>query len=60
MTSSSDYPTGSTVFSAINLETSDGTPSVPWSPVSDTADGLITTVNTQGATYAEITINYPT
>jgi hypothetical protein len=59
VTSSSDYPTGSTVFSAINLKTSSGTPSVTWGPVSDTADGLITTVNTQGATNAKITIKYP-
>jgi hypothetical protein len=59
VTSSSDYPAGSTVFCDINLSTSSGTPSVTWSPVSDPDDGLITTVNIQGATGAEITINYP-
>jgi hypothetical protein len=59
VTSSSDYPAGSTVFSSIYLDTSDGTPSVTWSPVSDTDDGLITTVNIDGATNAQITITYP-
>ena len=60
VTSSSDYPTGSTVFSSINLRLSDGNaPSVAWTPVSDNGDGLITTVNTDGATDAEITIAYP-
>jgi hypothetical protein len=54
ITSSSDYPTGSTVFSSINLGLSNSnTPSVTWAPVSDTNDGLITTVN--GA----VTIKYP-
>ena len=60
ITSSSDYPTGSTVFSSINLVLSDGsTPSVTWAPVSDTKDGLITTVNVDGAVGAGITIAYP-
>ena len=59
VTSPSDYPTGSTIFSAINLSTSSGTPSVTWNPVSDSEDGLITTINIQGATDAELTINYP-
>ena len=57
--SSSDYPQGSTVFSSINLKTSSGTPSVTWTAVSDTDDGLITTVNVQGATNAKVTIKYP-
>jgi hypothetical protein len=60
VTSSSDYPTGSTVFSSINIETSTGTPSLTWSPVSDTDDGISTVINTNGATDAEITITYPT
>ena len=59
ITSASDYPSGSTVFSSINLKTSGGTPSVNWNPVSDTADNLITTVNVQGAKNAKITIKYP-
>jgi len=58
VTSASDYPSGSTVFSSINLRTLAGVPSVSWSTVSDAPDGLITTVNTQGATNAKITIKY--
>lgn len=56
---SSDYPSGQTIFSSIYLQTSSGTPSVTWTPVSDTADNLITTVNVQGATNARVTIQYP-
>ena len=55
----SDYPQGSTVFSAINIKTTAGTPSVQWTPVSDSADQLSTTVNVQGATGAKVTIKYP-
>jgi len=55
----SDYPQGSTVFSAINIRTVAGTPSVQWNTVSDSADGLITTVGVQGATNAKVTIKYP-
>ncbi|KAJ7685958.1 hypothetical protein B0H17DRAFT_1204640 [Mycena rosella] len=59
VTSASDYPTGSTVFSGINLKLASGAvPTVAWSHVSDTADGLTTTVNTNGATNAQITIAY--
>lgn len=54
----SDYPVGSTVFSGIGLKTKAGVPKVQWSAVSDSADGLKTTVNTQGATNAKITIQY--
>lgn len=57
-TSSSDYPTGSTVFSNTTLKLSSGTPSVTWTTVSDPADGLSTVVNTQGATNAKVTITY--
>ncbi|KAF8313611.1 hypothetical protein DL93DRAFT_2080936 [Clavulina sp. PMI_390] len=56
--STSDFPTGSTVFSAIDITTTSGTPSVTWSTVSSSTDGVTTTVNTQGATNAEITITY--
>ena len=59
VTSPSDYPHGSTVFSSINLKTSSGTPYVTWTAVSDIPDGLITTVNVQGATNAKVTIKYP-
>ncbi|KAJ7595785.1 hypothetical protein C8J56DRAFT_389360 [Mycena floridula] len=59
VTSASDYPAGSTVFSGINLELEDGTaPNVSWSPVNDDADGLSTTINTDGATNAAMTIKY--
>lgn len=58
VSSNSGLPTGATVFSGINLKTTAGTPSVTWSAVSDTADGIITTLNTQGATNAIVVINY--
>lgn len=54
-----DYPSGSTVFSAINLRTSSGVPSVTWGTTSDSSDKLYTSVNNQGATNAKITIKYP-
>jgi hypothetical protein len=60
VTSSSDYPAGSTVFSSINIETSTGTPSMMWTAVSDTDDEITTTIDVDGATDAEITITYPT
>ena len=57
--SSFDYPSGSVVFSPINVQTSSGIPSVTWVPVNDTAAGLITTVDIQGASNASVTINFP-
>ncbi|KAJ6484257.1 hypothetical protein C8R45DRAFT_1075439 [Mycena sanguinolenta] len=58
-TSSRDYPTGSTVFSGINLELSNGQfPSINWAVQSDPSDGITTTVNVEGSTSAEITITY--
>jgi hypothetical protein len=59
VTTSSDYPTGSTIFFDIYLRTTRGFPFVEWSPVSDLADKLTTTVNVQGAEDAKITIKYP-
>jgi hypothetical protein len=54
-----DYPAGSTVFSGINLVLASGAvPSVSWEAVDDSADGLSTSINTQGATNAKITITY--
>ncbi|KAJ7105034.1 hypothetical protein C8R44DRAFT_887040 [Mycena epipterygia] len=51
-----DYPTGST---AINLKLSSGAvPTVARSKVSDTVDGLIPAVDTNGATNVVITIAY--
>ncbi|KAJ6626484.1 hypothetical protein B0H10DRAFT_2211077 [Mycena sp. CBHHK59/15] len=58
VTAASDYPTGSTVFSGINLALTSGTPSVSWSHVDDTADGLSTSIGVNGATNAQITIHY--
>ncbi|KAJ7104990.1 hypothetical protein C8R44DRAFT_886994 [Mycena epipterygia] len=47
------------VFSGINLKLRSGAmPTVARSKVSDTADGLIITVNTIGSAYVEITIAY--
>jgi len=54
----SNYPSGSTVFSGINLSTSAGTPAVSWTATSDSADGLTTTINTQGASNAKVTVSY--
>ncbi|KAJ7781897.1 hypothetical protein DFH07DRAFT_764907 [Mycena maculata] len=55
----SDYPTGSTVFSDINIMLANGTtPSVTWSTTSDPADDISMTVHIDGATNAEITITY--
>ncbi|KAJ7611205.1 hypothetical protein FB45DRAFT_941268 [Roridomyces roridus] len=55
----SDYPSGSTVFSGISLVLASGaTPSVSWSTVSDSQDGLTTKVVTNGATNAQISITY--
>ncbi|KAJ7618304.1 hypothetical protein DFH06DRAFT_1236859 [Mycena polygramma] len=59
VTAISDYPAGSTVFSNINLKLASGAvPSVSWATSNDAADGLSTTVNTNGATNAQITIKY--
>ncbi|KAJ7466253.1 hypothetical protein B0H11DRAFT_2048994 [Mycena galericulata] len=59
VTEASDYPAGSTVFSNINLKLASGaTPSVSWDHTNDAADGLSTTINTNGATNAKITIKY--
>ena len=56
----SELPPGSTVFSPINLKTLAGTPDVTWEP-KDQVPGpndTSTTINTQGATDAVITIKY--
>ncbi|KAJ6626490.1 hypothetical protein B0H10DRAFT_522821 [Mycena sp. CBHHK59/15] len=58
VTAASDYPTGSTVFSGINLALTSGTPSVFWSHVDDIADGLTTSIGVNGATDGQITIHY--
>jgi len=58
VTSQLDYPTGSTIFSSIYLRTRAGIPYVRWTAISDATDGHITTINTQGASNARITIKY--
>ncbi|KAJ7146706.1 hypothetical protein C8R44DRAFT_864441 [Mycena epipterygia] len=58
-TETSDYPTGSTVFSGINVVLVDGTtPAVSWSTSSDPADGLSATINANGGKNARVTITY--
>ena len=56
---SSDFPSGSVVFSPINVNTSNGIPSMTWVPVNDTAAKIITTVDIQGASNASVTISFP-
>ncbi|CAK5266329.1 unnamed protein product [Mycena citricolor] len=57
--SQNDFASGSTVFSNINLSLASGAvPSVKWSTVSSSQDHLTTTVNTNGATNAKITITH--
>ncbi|KAJ7651394.1 hypothetical protein FB45DRAFT_1051128 [Roridomyces roridus] len=59
VTTESDYPQGTTVFSGINLSLSGGkVANVKWSVASDVQDGLTTTVNTDGARGAKITVKY--
>ncbi|KAK6966623.1 hypothetical protein R3P38DRAFT_3414149 [Favolaschia claudopus] len=59
VTAKSDYPSGSTVFTDINLKLANGnTPSVSWAHRDDIADGLDTTIDIDGATNARIAINY--
>lgn len=54
-----DYPSESTVFSDIDLETEDDkTPTVKWSAVSNPKDNIKTTINKQGSKDAKITIKY--
>ncbi|KAJ7458624.1 hypothetical protein FB451DRAFT_1508081 [Mycena latifolia] len=59
VTEADDYPTGSTVFSGINIALAGGAvPDVAWGNAEDAADGLTTTVDVDGATDAQITITY--
>jgi len=59
--SDAGYPQSSMVFSSINLKTTAGVPSVNWLPDSDWTGypetiSVLCTINTQGATNAEVTI----
>jgi len=58
ITQISDYPAGETVFSGIYITTQAGVPSMSWDAISDSADGIITTVNADGPTNAQVTITY--
>lgn len=58
ITSINNYPSTSTIFSSISLTTTNGVPGIYWNAVSNTLDGITTTVTTQGATNAKITITY--
>ncbi|KAJ7642224.1 hypothetical protein FB45DRAFT_1054497 [Roridomyces roridus] len=59
VTTESDYPAGTTVFSGINLSLSGGkAQNVRWGVANDVQDGLTTTVNTDGARGAQITVKY--
>ncbi|KAJ7739420.1 hypothetical protein DFH07DRAFT_778696 [Mycena maculata] len=59
VTEKSDFPTGSTVFKDIDLVLSSGAaPSVSWSAVSSTQDGISTSITVGGATNAEVTVTY--
>lgn len=54
-----DFPAGSTVFSGIKIVLENGaTPTETWSSVSDTADGIDTTINTNSASAGVITIKF--
>lgn len=60
ITQSSDYPTGSTSFTDINLFLTDSSfPSLSWTVVDDVDDGLSTTVEVDGSQDGELTIHYP-
>jgi len=60
VTQSSDYPSGSTSFTNINLYLTDSTfPSLSWSVVDDVDDGLTTTVEVDGSQDGEVTVHYP-
>ena len=62
ITTGTDYPQGSTLFSSINLftQSASGTPSVSWSTSSDAADGVSATVVKDGAVNAQVNIKYET
>jgi hypothetical protein len=58
-TRKSDYPTGRTVFSNIDLKLASGAaPSFVWNITNDAADGHTAQVNVAGATNGEVTIVY--
>jgi len=60
VTGSSDYPTGSTPFTDINLFLTDSTfPSLSWTTHDDATDGLTTTVDVDGSQDGQVTVHYP-
>ncbi|KAF7378374.1 hypothetical protein MSAN_00263700 [Mycena sanguinolenta] len=59
VTALSDYPSGSTVFSGIDLTLAGGvTPSIAWSHQDDAADGVSISIDVDGATQGRMTITY--
>ncbi|KAJ3107087.1 hypothetical protein HK100_003645, partial [Physocladia obscura] len=60
VTSSSDFPTGVTQMSEINLSTqASGNPSISWATASDSADSVYATVVADGSVNAVVNIQYP-
>jgi len=60
ITQSSDYPSGSTSFTDINVTLTDSTfPSLSWSTSSDADEGLSITVDVDGSQDGEVTAHYP-
>jgi len=60
VTTGTDYPEGSTVFSNINLDTTTGVPGISWAVADDTSDGVYVTIAENGASNAVVVINYET
>ncbi|KAJ6585978.1 hypothetical protein B0H19DRAFT_1250724 [Mycena capillaripes] len=59
VTTASDYPSGSTAFTSVGLELTNGArPAIGWSTVNDAPDGLSTTINVGGSVNAVVTIKY--
>ncbi|KAJ6478893.1 hypothetical protein C8R45DRAFT_933670 [Mycena sanguinolenta] len=58
ITAASDYPPGASTFYEINLEFAGPAPTVSWNVTNDEADGLLTTINRDGAFQGVITITY--
>ncbi|KAJ7114592.1 hypothetical protein C8R43DRAFT_1113160 [Mycena crocata] len=59
ITTKSDYPAGSTVLHDINMKLENSAPAnVAWSHDNDDADGLSTSIDTDGATNGQITFVY--
>jgi hypothetical protein len=59
VTASSDYPAGATVFGNINIElVGGGAPSLVWSHEDDEEDGVVLSIERDGAVDGRIRITY--